>query len=96
VVRKFPRGTAINRRCGGEAVRTFVKGKRVRPKKKGPIIQKGKVMSSSKSEANTNRVQVGNLPQQEKELKDKEAEKVKGGYGPYNCSGEEIPQTVHK
>ena len=53
-------------------------------------------MSSSKSEANTNRVQVGNLPQQEKELKDKEAEKVKGGYGPYNCSGEEIPQTVRK
>ena len=40
--------------------------------------------------------QVGNLPQQERELKDQEAEKVKGGYGPYNSSGEEIPQTVRK
>ena len=49
-----------------------------------------------KTEAKASRVQVGNLPQQEKELKDQEAEKVKGGYGPYNSSGEEIPQTVRK
>ena len=49
-----------------------------------------------KTDAKTGRVQVGNLPQQEKELKDQEAEKVKGGYGPYNSSGEEIPQTVRK
>jgi hypothetical protein len=48
------------------------------------------------TEPKTSRVQVGNLPQQEKELKDQEAEKVKGGYGPYNSSGEEIPQTVRK
>jgi len=52
--------------------------------------------TTQKSEAKTSRVQVGNLPQQEKELKAQEAEKVKGGYGPYNSSGEEIPQTVHK
>ena len=46
--------------------------------------------------AETSRVQVGNLPQQEKELKEQEAEKVKGGGG---CGGgvlthigEEIPQ----
>ena len=50
-----------------------------------------------KSEANTNRVQVGNLPQQEKELKDQEAEKVKGGGGLSGGviqppGGEEIPQ----
>ena len=48
------------------------------------------------TEAKTGRVQVDNLPQQERELKDQEAEKVKGGYGPYNSSGEEIPQTVRK
>ena len=52
--------------------------------------------TQQKPEAKTSHVQVGNLPQQERELKDQEAEKVKGGYGPYNCSGEEIPQTVHK
>ncbi len=52
--------------------------------------------AANKPEAKTSRVQVGNLPEQEKELKDQEAEKVKGGYGPYNSSGEEIPQTVRK
>ena len=52
--------------------------------------------TGQKPETNTSRVQVGNLPEQEKELKDQEAEKVKGGYGPYNSSGEEIPQTVRK
>jgi hypothetical protein len=52
--------------------------------------------TGQKTEPKTSRVQVGNLPEQEKELKDQEAEKVKGGYGPYNCSGEEIPQTVRK
>ena len=42
------------------------------------------------TESKTSRVQVGNLPQQEKELKDQEAEKVKGGH--VRSSGEEIPQ----
>ena len=46
----------------------------------------------------TNRVQVGNLPQQEKELKDQEAENIKGGGGINggvlaSHIGEEIPQT---
>jgi len=62
-------------------------------------VRKEKIMSNStqqKPEAKTSHVQVGNLPQQERELKDQEAEKVKGGYGPYNSSGEEIPQTVRK
>ena len=44
------------------------------------------------------RVQVENLPQAEKELKDGEAAKVKGGGGPAGgvnrTIGEEIPQTV--
>ena len=52
--------------------------------------------TEQKPEEKTSRVQVGNLPEQEKELKIQEAEKVKGGYGPYNSSGEEIPQTVRK
>jgi hypothetical protein len=52
--------------------------------------------TEQKTESRTSRVQIGNLPEQEKELKDHEAEKVKGGYGPYNSSGEEIPQTVRK
>jgi len=50
------------------------------------------------TEAKTNRVQVGSLPRQDKELKDKEAENVKGGGGapggvlqPSHI-GEEIPQ----
>jgi len=47
------------------------------------------------TESKTSRVQVGNLPQQEKELKDQEAEKVKGGGGA-RSSGEEIPQTTRK
>ena len=34
-----------------------------------------------KPEAKTNRVQVDNLPQQEKELNDQEAENIKGGGG---------------
>jgi len=57
-------------------------------------------MSSSttkKRAAKQNRVQVDNLPQQEKELKDREAENVKGGGGlpggvVANRIGEEIPQ----
>ena len=57
-------------------------------------------MSSSttkKRAAKQNRVQVDNLPQQEKELKDQEAENVKGGGGVpggvvANHIGEEIPQ----
>ena len=41
------------------------------------------------------RVQVENLPQAEKELKDGEAEKVKGGGGSLlRMPGEEIPQTA--
>ena len=58
-------------------------------------------MSSStqqNTEAKTSRVQVGNLPQQEKELKDQEAENIKGGGGlaggvVASHIGEEIPQT---
>ena len=37
--------------------------------------------AANKPEAKTSRVQVGNLPEQEKELKDQEAENVKGGGG---------------
>ena len=57
-------------------------------------------MSSSnttKPAAKQNRVQVGNLPQKERDLKDQEAEKVTGGGGmpggvlPSHI-GEEIPQ----
>ena len=53
--------------------------------------------SGQKPEAKTSRVQVGNLQQQEKELKDREAENVKGGGGVpggvvANHVGEEIPQ----
>jgi len=50
-----------------------------------------------KTEAKTNRVRVGNLPQREKQLEAKESEKVKGGGGapggvlPKHI-GEEIPQ----
>jgi len=50
-------------------------------------------MSNSKQQNNETeltRIQVHDLPQQEKELKDQEAEKVKGGV----LAGEEIPQTV--
>ena len=57
-------------------------------------------MSSStgqKPEAKTSSVQVGNLPQQERELTDQEAKNVKGGGGPSGGVlathiGEEIPQ----
>jgi len=54
--------------------------------------------TDQKNEAKTGRIQVGNLPQQEKELKGQEAENVKGGGGlsggvvPSHV-GEEIPQT---
>jgi len=74
------------------------------PLHNGPLNKlrtgKEKIMSNStrqKPEAKTSRVQVGKLPQQEKELKDQEAEKVKGGGGlpggvlPSHV-GEEIPQ----
>ena len=52
-------------------------------------------------EAKTGRVQVGNLPQQEKELKDQEAEDIKGGGGLgggvfASHIGEEIPQTTKR
>ena len=50
-----------------------------------------------KTEANKARVQVRNLPKQEKELKDGEAENIKGGGGLAGgvvpTSREEIPQT---
>jgi len=56
-------------------------------------------MSNAKEqtqEAKTGRIQVGNLPQQEKELKEREAERIKGGGGASGgvnvVSGEEIPQ----
>jgi len=49
------------------------------------------------TQAKTSRVQVGNLPQDEKEVKTQEAEKVKGGGGLSggvlrSGIGEEIPQ----
>ena len=48
------------------------------------------------TEAKTTRVQVDNLPQEEKELKNQEAEKVKGGGGLSGGvlppGGGEIPQ----
>ena len=59
-------------------------------------------MSNAKQQkqaATTGRIQVGNLPQQEKKLKKQEAENVKGGGGlpggvvPTSHVGEEIPQT---
>jgi len=57
-------------------------------------------MSASKikdSATNTDRVQVGNLPQKERELKDQDAENIKGGGGLSGGviqppGGEEIPQ----
>jgi hypothetical protein len=63
-------------------------------------LRKEKIMSKStgqKPEGKTSRIKVGKLPQQEKELKDPEAENVKGGGGPsggvLRSQGEEIPQT---
>jgi hypothetical protein len=49
------------------------------------------------TEAQTGRVQIGNLQQQEKQLNEKEAESVKGGGGLHGGvvlihAGEEIPQ----
>lgn len=57
--------------------------------------------TEQKQEATTGRIQVGNLPPQEKELKAEEAEKVQGGGGlsggvTTSHIGEEIPQTVQK
>lgn len=54
--------------------------------------------AEQKTGVKTNRVQVSNLPQQEKELKDHEAEKIKGGSGGDFAShiGEEIPQTTRR
>jgi hypothetical protein len=54
--------------------------------------------STHDTEAKTNRVQVGKLAPQEKELKDQEAENIKGGGGVsggvvLRSQGEEIPQT---
>jgi hypothetical protein len=62
--------------------------------------ERKKQMSKStgqKPETKTCRVQVNNLPRQKKELKDQEAENVKGGGGlpggvVANHIGEEIPQ----
>ena len=53
--------------------------------------------TGQKPESKTGRVQVGSLPQQDKELKDQEAENVKGGGGVsggvlVSHIGEEIPQ----
>ena len=53
--------------------------------------------TGQKPEEKTSRVQGGNLPQQERELKEQEAENVKGGGGVpggvvANHIGEEIPQ----
>ena len=50
-----------------------------------------------KSQSKTSRVQVGNLPQNDKELKNQEAADVKGGGGAsggviHTHIGEEIPQ----
>ena len=61
---------------------------------------KGKHMNNTterKPEAKTSRVQVGNLRQKETELKDQQAEKVRGGGGLAggviaSHVGEEIPQ----
>jgi hypothetical protein len=65
---------------------------------------KEKAMSQSseqKREQNTSRVQVGNLPRQEKDVNEGESAKVKGGGGPSggvlgdkgaDHIGEEIPQ----
>ena len=49
------------------------------------------------SETKTSRVEIGNLPQEEKELKNNEAENIKGGGGLSGGviqppGGEEIPQ----
>ena len=54
-----------------------------------------------KTETKTSRVHVGSLPQQEKELKDKEAENINGGGGLSggviaSHIGEEIPQTTKR
>jgi len=55
--------------------------------------------NSTEQKQEAARVQVGKLPQQEKQLKDKEAESIKGGGGlpggvvPTSHVGEEIPQT---
>jgi hypothetical protein len=52
--------------------------------------------TEQKPEARTSRVQVADLTQQEKELKNREAETVKGGGGVsggvLRQAGEEIPQ----
>jgi len=52
--------------------------------------------TEQEQEAKKGRIQVGNLPQQEKELKDQEAENVKGGGGSASHIGEEIPQISQK
>jgi hypothetical protein len=62
--------------------------------------KEGKKMSNTselKPETKSARVEIGNLPQQEKELKEKEPESVKGGGGSpggviERYAGEEIPQ----
>lgn len=61
------------------------------------VTKEGKQMSKTtelKPEAIKSRVEIATLPQPEKELKGKEAERVKGGGA--RSSGEEIPQTVRK
>jgi len=57
--------------------------------------------TEQKPETKTSSVQIGNLPQQEKELKVQEAKNLKGGAGVSgsaltNHIGEEIPQKHQK
>ena len=58
--------------------------------------------NSTDEKQEATRVQVNNLPRQEKELQTKEADSVKGGGGPSggvnrsSASGEEIPQTTRR
>lgn len=57
--------------------------------------------NETKTEEQKGRARVGNLPQDEKELKDREAQNIKGGGGAGGGVlgdrhiGEEIPQLAH-
>ena len=53
--------------------------------------------TEQQTETKTTRIQVGDLPKQEQELKNQEAQNIKGGGGPSGGvieihAGEEIPQ----
>ena len=53
--------------------------------------------TTQNTEAKTSRIQVGSLSQQEKELKNQEADKIKGGAAQKPLiPGEEIPQTLQR